>query len=266
MAAGYQATVQSWRASYYTMGIFCAILFVLFVFCYEETKYIKPIDRIDGIQSPEVSVVKQDTEEDTKGMDVETTKPRTTSSVSSGDGSNPNTTAITTVNAGDVTTENHHIDLSIPMHSWKQRLSLYTPTSESIWPYYYRPWIILLCFPHVVFTSLQYASGVIWLSILSSVTSIVFSAPPYLFSPAQVGYMSAGPFIGNVLGAAYGGFLGDRTILYFSKRNKGYYEPEMRLYTLLPPSLLLCAGLIMFGVSIDRVRRLHLTLLPGIYM
>ena len=253
MAAGYQATEHGWRSSYYTMGIFSAVLFVLFIFFYEETKYNKVID---GIQKPDavVTTVPQEEQGDTKTADVETTKPRT-ASVISGDGINPNGT--TTVHPGDITEENHVIDHSIPTHSWKQRLSLYTPSSESIWPYYYRPWIILLSFPHVMFTSLQYGCGVIWLSIMSSVMSIVFSAPPYMFTPAQIGYMSTGPFVGSIIGAAYGGLLGDRMILYFAKRNKGYYEPEMRLYIQLPPALFLTAGLIMYGVSIDRVRFLY---------
>lgn len=254
MAAGYQATVQSWRASYITLGIFSAILFVLFIFFYEETKYVKVIDGLgsdDTPSSPE--------QLDTKTLEVQTNKPHFSNSVSNGDESNNNKTEGVEnpePAAPDTTTVHHEIDYSIPMNSWKKRLALFTPSSESIWPYYYRPWIILLSFPHVMFTSLQYATGVIWLSIMSSVMSIVFSMPPYKFNPAQIGYMSTGPFVGSIIGAAYGGFLGDRTILFFSKRNKGYYEPEMRLYILLFPALFLCAGLLMFGISTSRVRLL----------
>ncbi|GAA3286217.1 hypothetical protein GCM10020218_047680 [Dactylosporangium vinaceum] len=65
--------------------------------------------------------------------------------------------------------------------------------------------------------------------------------------------MSVGPFVGNLLGSIYGGFLGDRLILFFAKRNKGYYEPEMRLYILHLPALTLAGGLIMFGTTVSRV-------------
>lgn len=91
------------------------------------------------------------------------------------------------------------------------------------------------------------------MTIMSNVMSIVYPEPPYNFSPADVGYMSAGPFIGNLIGSAYGGFLGDWTILYFSRRNRGYYEPEMRLYILLLPALVLCGGIVLFGVSTAKV-------------
>jgi MFS family permease len=105
----------------------------------------------------------------------------------------------------------------------------------------------------VLFTGLQYASGVVWLTIMSSVLAQVFPLPPYEFNSAQIGYLSVGPFIGNLLGAFYGGYLGDKSILYFSRRNKGYFEPEMRLYNLHFPAVCLCGGLIMFGVTISRV-------------
>lgn len=233
MAAGYQATVASWRASYMTMGIFCAILFVLFTLCYEETKYAP---MIDGVRTSDES-------SPNTAIDAKTTE------ASNGSG---NTNLKTPETTTEATTLHHEIDWSIPMNPWWKRLALVTPSSESIWPYYYRPWMILLSFPHVMFTSLQYATAVMWLSIMSSVLSIVMSGPPYMFVPADIGYMCTGPFVGSIIGALYGGFLGDRTILYFAKRNKGYYEPEMRLYILFPPSLFICAGLIMYGVSMAK--------------
>jgi MFS family permease len=111
----------------------------------------------------------------------------------------------------------------------------------------------VLIFPAVAFAALQYAAGVVWLTVLSNVLSLTFPLPPYSFSPEQIGFTSAGPLIGNVLGAIYGGVLGDKSILYYSRKNKGYYEPEMRLYILHLPALVMAGGLIMFGVTISRV-------------
>lgn len=72
-----------------------------------------------------------------------------------------------------------------------------------------------------------------------------------------MGYTNAGPLIGNILGVVYGGFLGDRSILHYAKRNKGYYEAEIRLYILHLPAVFMAGGLIMFGTTISRARQQH---------
>ncbi|KAL3457555.1 MFS transporter [Aspergillus heterothallicus] len=231
MAAGAQATRHGWRSSYQTLGICNTILFGLFLCFYEETKYA-PI--ISGISSPDpgdtIKVAVNDIKADLK-PDIErpTSRPET-----------------------NLTVSQHELDHTIPLKSWKQRLAFVTYTPETIWPYYYRPFITLATFPAVFFCALQYAFGVAWLTILSTVVALVFPMPPYLFTPEQVGYMSVGPFIGNLIGVVYGGFIGDRSILFFARRNKGYYEPEMRLYILHIPALALAGGLIMFGATIAK--------------
>ncbi|PYH46926.1 putative MFS transporter [Aspergillus saccharolyticus JOP 1030-1] len=233
MAAGVQATRQGWRMSYRTLGICTAVMFLLFVVFYEETKYTVVIDGVDeqheNVNEPQVDVLSS-TKRDSKSAITEDLSPSTEAS----------------------SAERVEIDDTIPMNSWRQRLALMTYTSESIWPYYYRPFEILFTFPAVLCCGLQYACGVMWLTIMSSVLSLVLPLPPYLFSPEQIGFMSVGPFIGNLIGSFYGGYLGDRSLRYFARRNKGYFEPEMRLYILHIPAIALCGGLIMFGVTLDR--------------
>ncbi|KAJ5579856.1 MFS general substrate transporter [Penicillium hispanicum] len=233
MAAGAQATRQGWRWSYQTMGIFDAIFLVLFLFLYEETKYV-PV--LTGQAQPR-------TGED--GNLCPPTKPDQKQACQS------DTKAAIPVKL-EPTNVHHELDLSIPSNSWRKRLALITPTPEPIWPYYYRPFYVLSSFPAVLFTALQYASGVVWLTIMSSTLSLVFPMPPYEFSPQQIGFMSAGPFIGNMIGSVYGGLLGDWSILHFSRKNNGYYEPEMRLYILHLPALSMTGGLIMFGLTVAR--------------
>ncbi|KAJ5631443.1 MFS general substrate transporter [Penicillium longicatenatum] len=231
MAAGTQATNQGWRWSYRTMGIFNVIFLILFIFVYEETKYVPVI-----------------TGQPQSG-------PETSDNTHKSDDSDPKETSQTeTKPTQDVepSTLHHEIDSTIPMNTWRKRLALATPTQESIWPYYYRPIYALFCFPAVMYTALQYAAGVAFLTIVSSVLSLTFPLPPYLFTSEQIGFMSVGPFIGNLIGSIYGGVLGDWSILYFSRRNKGYFEPEMRLYILPIPAVFMTGGLIMFGATIAR--------------
>ncbi len=147
-----------------------------------------------------------------------------------------------------------HINTDIPMASWRVRLRWSTPTSESLWNLFYVPFVVLATFPHVMFTALQYASGVMWLVILSTIFSIVLAAPPYNMNTAGIGYMSLGPFVGNLIGSIYGGFLGDYVVVFCAKRNYGFFEPEMRLYLMYLPALAMSGGLIMLFTTLDKVR------------
>ena len=232
MAAGVQATNQGWRWSYLTMGIFNVVFLILFVFLYEETKYIPRINGQSANEPTSIEDLHQSDDKDRK----QPCQSETTSAV-----------------AAEPSNLHHEIDSSIPMNTWRKRLALVTPTSEPIWPYYYRPFQVLVSFPAVIYTALQYAAGVAFLTIMSSVISLTFPLPPYLFNPEQIGFMSVGPFIGNLIGSIYGGVLGDWSILYFSRKNKGYFEPEMRLYILPIPSIFMSAGMIMFGATVSRV-------------
>ncbi|KAF7155115.1 hypothetical protein CNMCM5623_006542 [Aspergillus felis] len=235
MAAGTQAIRQGWRACYRTMGICNVILFVLFMFLYEETKYSKVIEGVSASAGPagdagDAQQVAVDNFKADRKSDLECPASR-----------------VQTNTAGD-----HELDYTIPMKTWRQRLSLWTYTPEPIWSYFYRPFIVLTTFPAVLFCAVQYACGIALLTIMASVISLVFPMPPYLFTAQQVGFMSIGPFVGNLIGSFYGGFFGDRSILFFARRNKGYYEPEMRLYILHLPALAFCGGPIMFGATVAR--------------
>jgi hypothetical protein len=222
--------------SYQTMGIFDAVLFLCFCFLYEETKYL-----------PLFTGRASTTEEDDDQIDVSSQHKKKQQ-----DKGDTTTAAQKIVSATEPSAGHHQLDHTIPRNSWKKRLALFTPTPEPIWPHFYRPFGVLI-FPAVAFAALQYAAGVVWLTILSNVLSLTFPLPPYNFTPEQIGFTSLGPFIGNLLGTVYGGVLGDWSILYFSRRNKGFYEPEMRLYILHLPAILLAGGLIMFGVTLSRV-------------
>ncbi|KAG0153171.1 hypothetical protein PDIDSM_5021 [Penicillium digitatum] len=230
MAAGAQATEHGWRSSYQTMGIFNGFLFLLFLFVCEETKYIPALPGHAGAtvdeDNPAISIEDHLTKLDSESVAKDLSTIEETSS-------------------------HHALDLRLPLNSWQKRLALVTPTPEPLWPHFYSPFCVLI-FPAVAFAAFQYAAGVAWLTATSSVLSLTLPQPPYLFTPAEIGYTNAGPLIGNIIGVVYGGFLGDQSILYYAKRNRGYYEPEMRLYILHLPAISMAGGLMMFGATIAR--------------
>ncbi|GKT91287.1 major facilitator superfamily transporter [Colletotrichum tofieldiae] len=184
--AGVQAASMGWRWSYYTVGIILSILFVLFIFFFEETKYIPVVvGHADGQQLKDGSTLKpfkSDTDDKTPVLDPSAYSKQTDVEIG--------------------------VESSPPLNSYRQRMRFLTTTEESLWTGYITP-VKTAILPHVLFTAIECANCVVSLVLFTSLNSIVFSAPPYSFSTAGVGLMLVGPFIGNLIGSLYGGLLGD---------------------------------------------------------
>ncbi|KAI5456841.1 major facilitator superfamily domain-containing protein [Mariannaea sp. PMI_226] len=228
--AGIQAASQGWRWSYRTAGIVLTVLFFLFLFCYEETKYI-PVSDSQLLNDASAQLRNKDANQSTL----------------------PSCDLKNAVNLEAKSQDN--TDLEPQQFAFKRskfdRLRLITPTDEPLLKSYIKPFKMAK-FPYILFTALQVANAVTFLVLLSTVNSIVFTAPPYNFNTEGVGLMLMGPFIGNILGSLYGGLLGDWLVVRTARRNNGVFEPEMRLYILPLPSLCFGAGLALFGISADQ--------------
>ncbi|KAF5575510.1 hypothetical protein FPCIR_13132 [Fusarium pseudocircinatum] len=216
---GVQAAAQDWRWTYYTTGIVLTVLFLLFIFFFEETKFIPVTIGETHNTSSQGPPAFKNSKDDPTQADIQDS---------------------------DLNSETHP-----PRLTYKQKMRFITRTDEPLWRNYLVP-LKMFLFPHVLFSALQVASCVAFLILLTSSISMIFSAPPYNFNTAGVGLMSLGPFVGNFLGSVYGGVLGDWVVVKLAKRNKGIFEPEMRLYILLLPALLMGGGLVFFGISADK--------------
>lgn len=228
MAAGIQAKYTGWRRSYLALSISLTLLFVVFLFAYEETKYVPVLQGVSGDRPSDTSHKDYEDEKDKAKDDLDIALHQTRSDAR---GSEP-----------------------IPPATYRQRLRWVTYSSESLWKIAYFPAYIIML-PHVLYSAIQYAAGIAWLVIMASIIPIVFTQPPYNFNTDGIGLMNLGPFVGNLLGSFYSGLLSDRSVRWLARRNGGYYEPEMRLYLLLPPALFMAGGIIMFGTTADRVSR-----------
>lgn len=82
--------------------------------------------------------------------------------------------------------------------------------------------------------------------VIAFVLAQLFAPPPYLLSPASIGYLSLGPFVGGALGSIIMGVASDPLIKWCARRNKGVYEPEYRLIPCVV-GLLSGVGLMLFG-------------------
>ncbi|CAZ86481.1 unnamed protein product [Tuber melanosporum] len=139
---------------------------------------------------------------------------------------------------------------TVPRHSFLQRMYLFNgrKTSESPLKLFLRP-IVLLLHPAVMWGMLTQGVMIGWTVMIGVVLAAVFIFPPLSFTEVETGYMYTGAFIGSLAGLAITGPLADWSAKYLSRMNKGIYEPEFRLYLVIPQAVTGCLGLYMFGVT-----------------
>ncbi|PHH77608.1 hypothetical protein CDD80_435 [Ophiocordyceps camponoti-rufipedis] len=221
MAAGVQAERLGWRSSYLTLAGCMTGLCLLSVIGLEETKPPVPLPILPAL--------------------LDESKPA----------GELGTSSLSSPVRSSVTVHHGQRRRWRPWPGWL-RLQLVTPTDESLWKTAWQP-IRTAWFPHVILTSLEYGAGVCWLVVMGAVTSILFARPPYSFNAAQIGFILAGgPIVGSLLGSLYGGWFSDWAVVRFARRNGGVLEPEMRLWLMPLPAVLMSGGLAMFGVTVDR--------------
>jgi hypothetical protein len=82
--------------------------------------------------------------------------------------------------------------------------------------------------------------------------SVVFAAPPYLFSPENVGYTNFAIVIGALLGLASAGPFSDWVAARATRKNNGIREPEMRLPALWFFMVATVISVILGGIGYQR--------------
>ncbi|KAF5675083.1 hypothetical protein FCIRC_7556 [Fusarium circinatum] len=224
--AGYMAANGNWRLCYWITTAVDGALLLYFCFFFEESKYIPRLEaqQLSSEAPTPVPATKKDNISETQTGEMSTCVTLETSNAPL-----------------------HRINSDIPLLTWRQRMRLVTKTDESLLGIVRTAVVILFRFPAVMYTALTYAFCLCWISAQASIISIVFTQPPYNFGTVGVGNMSLGVFIGCILGSAYGA-VSDRAILWFTRRNHGYYEPEMRLQLNHFPAVCMSGGFIMFGM------------------
>lgn len=231
LAAGYSTVSQGWRWVWWWIVIFLGALLVAMIFGYEETKFIPPI--LFGVPTAEEETTTNDGE------------PKTLEKISFT--KNPN-------NAGNELTATS-IDPSIPRKTYKQRLALSTSSPGSLLSFFrhvYQPFQILFGVPGVFYMALVYGGMMISANILATTVGNYMPRAPYNFSASGIGMMSLAPFTGSTLGTLLCGPLSDWSILRLAERNRGIYEPEMRLWVMAAFAPFVPLGMIIFGVGLSK--------------
>lgn len=122
-------------------------------------------------------------------------------------------------------------------------------TNESVWRMAYRP-VILLALPPVLWATLVMSVTIGFLVAISSNFATAFSET-YDFKSWQSGLCFISGLIGTLMGVLGGGTISDFVADFFTKRNGGIREPEMRLPAMTIALICGPLGLVLYGVGID---------------
>lgn len=122
-------------------------------------------------------------------------------------------------------------------------------TDESLWKMAYRP-IVLLLLPTVLWATLVMSVTIGFLVAISSNFSSAFQTT-YGFKSYQSGLCFVSGLIGTLMGILGGGWFSDWVADYFTRRNGGIREPEMRLPAITVALIASPLALVLYGCGIE---------------
>jgi hypothetical protein len=203
------------------------------IFFYEETKYVPLVSSTSAPDSD------PKTNENDKTNNAEVTKTFSTQN-----------------NIDKISQEHCSVDQHIPLKTRRQRMSLYSNTPGTFHDFIrhiYQPFLVFFNVPIVMIVAVQVGWQLTLLAMIITTQATLFPLPPYNFGSNAIGNLNLATFIGSIVGILYLGPFSDWSIVQFTKRNSGVYEPEMRLYIATVPAILQIVGLLMYGFGIARV-------------
>lgn len=142
------------------------------------------------------------------------------------------------------------VDYSIPKRTYWQRMKLFElefNDPRSWFTIFSRPFLMVI-FPPIVWGGIVYGAQMMWLSLLATTQSQIFSEY-YGFSTSSTGLTNLAPFVGSIVGMFYGGNMVDWLSIKMAKRNNGIMEPEFRLWAMIVPTVLNAGGLLAYGLA-----------------
>lgn len=135
-------------------------------------------------------------------------------------------------------------------HTFVQQLRLYNGrfSAEPLARNLLAPFV-LFTYPATLWAFLFQGTFITWGIGVSIVLAQIFTAPPFLFSPEQLGYMYAAPFVGALLSYAVAGVFSDQLAKAMARRNDNIFEPEFRIALVVPVAVVALPGIFAFGAA-----------------
>ncbi|KAJ9148273.1 Serine/threonine kinase 16 [Pleurostoma richardsiae] len=265
LIAGFIAKGQGWRWVWWWNVIIFGVSVFIVGFGYEETKYSPPAAAtLMSSQSPTTEdthrsnppVYPASDSADLNTLHKTSSKELKKSSSKQGIAADPESATVAEKHLLENTTI-VTLNPNIPKKTYWQKLSLTTTTSsingtnESFFCHMYQPLILLVTIPAITFAALVYGILVGLGDVMSTTMSTFLPQSPYNFSSDQIGLMSLPRMIGVTIGALIVGPLSDWWIVYLSRRRNGIYDPEMRLWCIIPFLPFVPAGALLFGIGLN---------------
>lgn len=116
-----------------------------------------------------------------------------------------------------------------------------------------RPMALITSLP-VVCCALAYAISFSYTNVLLTVEIPSLLGRKYELDAQQVGLQFIAPLLGAIIGEPLAGWGSDKFIAYRTKRANGNREPEMRLPFALPGFLIAAAGILVFGIQLEKTK------------
>ena len=231
-----------WRYIYHITAAIVGVLIILVYLTFPETAYNRSPVNVSGANQapselytmPATTTPESDTEKGGKYEHIERSD-------------------LDSHSVGPVT--NHEATATPPKRGFVQNLAIFHGrfVDETFWKMFYRP-VVLLCLPIVLWATLVMSVTIGFLVAISSNFASAF-ATVYGFTPWQSGLCFISGLLFTLTGIFFGGTVSDYVADYFTKRNGGIREPEMRLPAMTVGLICCPLGLILYGIGIEQ--KLH---------
>jgi hypothetical protein len=137
---------------------------------------------------------------------------------------------------------------SEPKHTFRQNLRLFRGriTHRSMRRSFFQifPAMVL---PTVVFATVIHGTFLTWIISSTIIQHQLLLFPPYNVQPNILSYLTLPGSAVNIITALCAGTLSDWLIQFCARRNNGIYEPEFRLFMLIPATICTSAGFAILG-------------------
>lgn len=230
IAGGYIIMKMQWRWMWWIVAICLAANFLLVLFFFEESKFVP------RTKAGYSKISKR----------YENSNANDTSSTDSGDLSYGSDEPLYESN-------DKMESQSYPRKTYFERFALVTKTEGPILQNFYRPLFVPFIFPAVLFTATRYGMIQSWFTATTTAGSELLKEAPYYFEPNDIGLFNLGGFVGCLLATSTITFLSDWLAVQQARRNRGVFDPEMRLWLLFPAIVLNSVGSWIFGIGISKV-------------